>query len=287
MLKKMLIIMLAIGLVAGISSNALAGASANASAGANSEVGIDNSDRSGASVTQTDNSKSKVTNRQFVNPGNVPFPQTNGFFTAPTPDSSFRPAKELIYFLTGDPNAVAVQLTEGACEMLAKGGDVEANIQVVRERLAVAKADQDGVKWITVSVIAPIIQDGKVTGVRKADLRVAGFAVAEADDGDTNSFQVIGKVALKAIKAGLDHLQITAEGAHRKVEASGWGVGFFTTGAKVSDGGTVSGLVGGGTGYASNEAGPEDRPWIQGNVGLGLVRSFDRAPVEYEAPNTK
>jgi len=297
LLKKLLVLILTIGLVAGVSSNVLADSSSTADAETNVGIdnnqelsqGIDNSDRSAASVTIDDHStsKSKVYNRQFVNPGNTPIPGTNGFFTAPTPDSSFRQVAEFIYYLTGDPQAVSVQLTEGACEALAKGGDVDSNIQIVRERLAVAKADQDGVKWITISMIKPVVENGKLIRVAKADLRVAGFVTAEADDADTDSFQVIGKLALKVIDFGLDHLQITAEGAHRMVEASGWGIGAFTTGAKVSDGGTVSGLIGGGTGYAQNEAGPEDRPWIQGNAGLGLVRGFDREPVNYTAPVTK
>jgi hypothetical protein len=268
MLKKMFIIMLAIGLVT-FSSNVFAG-KINVSADANVEstqTQVDESSQN-AIINSTDNSRNKVTNRNFVNPGVTPIPGTNGFFTAPTPDSSFRQVKELIYYLTGDPNAVSVKLTEGACENLAKGADVDITLQVVRDRYATAKADKEGVRWITISMIAPVVKNGKVVDLLKEDINVAGFASAEADDGETDSFQVIGKVALKAIKANLNHLQITAEGAHRKVEASGWGVGFYTTGAKVSDGGTVSGLVGGGTGYASNEAGPEDRPWIQGNVGL-------------------
>ena len=278
MFKKMLILIVTIGLVAGVSSNVFADSNANANAQTNVGIdnnqelsqGIDNSDRSGASVTIDDNSsnKSKVYNRQFVNPGNTPIPGTNGFFTAPTPDSSFRQVAELIFYLTGDANAVSVNLTEGACESLAKGGDVDSNIQVVRERFATAKADEDGVKWITISMIKPIIKDGKMVGVNKANPNIAGFATAEADDGDTDSFQVIGKIALKAIKAGLNHFQVTAEGAHRKVEASGFGIGFYTVGAQVSQGGQTSGLAGGGMGYSSNEAGPEDRPWIQGNIGL-------------------
>ena len=297
MFKKLIITALTIGLIAGMSSIGFAETSSNASANTNVGIdnnqtlgqAIDNSDRSGASVTIDDHSssKSKVYNRQFVNPGNTPIPGTNGFFTAPTPDSSFRQVAELIYYLTGDANATYVNLTEGACEALAKGGDVDSNIQVVRERLQVAQADQDGVKWITISMMKPIVRDGKVIRVDKADLRIAGFATAEADDADTDSFQVIGKLALKAIAAKLDHIQITAEGAHRAVEASGWGVGMYTTGAKVSDGGTISGVAGGGLGYAQNEASTEDRPWVQANVGLGLVRTFDREPVEYEAPVTK
>jgi hypothetical protein len=283
MFKKALIIALSFGLIVGMSSNVFADSEANANANANvntentqnqnTDQDNDQTNNQGMSLDQSDhsNNKSKVYNRQFVNPGNTPIPGTNGFFTAPTPDSSFRQVAEFIYYLSGDANAVSVNLTEGACEVLAKGGDVDTNIQIVRERLAIAKADKDGVKWITISMLKPVVEDGKLISVAKADLEVAGFVSAEADDADTDSFMVIGKAALKVINAGLDHLQITAEGAHRAVEASGWGIGAYSTAAKVSDGGTLSGVAGGGLGYAQNEASTEDRPWIQGNAGLGFI----------------
>lgn len=261
MLRKMLLIMLAIGLVVGVSSNVMAG---------DADATVEDVT---ASIQTTDNSKSKVYNRQFVNSGMTPIPGTNGFFTAPTPDSSFRPVRELIFYLTGDPEALSIMLSEGALQNLAKGGDVEANIQMVREDVAKAKADEDGVKWLTLSYIAPIFkvnENGKkiLTGVRKEAIDVGAFGDGEADDGDTNSFMVIGKIGLKAIAKGFNHLQITSEGAHRKVEASGWGIGTYTVGGAISDSGKTSGIVGGGLGYAVNETGTEDRPWIQGNVGM-------------------
>jgi len=257
MLKKMLFIMLSICLVAGITTNVMADSEANVS-----DVSAN------ISTTSTDNSTNKVYNRQFVNSGMTPIPGTNGFFTAPTPDSSFRMAKELIYYLTGDPEAISVNLTEGALENLAKGGDVDANLQIVRADVATAKAGDDGVKWLTISIIAPVVKDGKLVDVRKENLMVGAFADGEADDRETNSFMVIGKVGLKAVKAGFDHMQIVSEGAHRAVEASGWGVGTYTVGGAVSDSGKTSGLVGGGLGYAQNETSTEDRPWIQANVGM-------------------
>jgi hypothetical protein len=261
MLKKMLFTLLAIGLVVGMSSTAMA----------DSNASVDDVEAK-AAINTTDNSVNKVYNRQFVNSGVTPIPGTNGFFTAPTPDSSFRNVKELIFYMTGDPKALSVTITEGALEQLAKGGDVESNVQMIREELATAKADEDGTKWLTISYIAPVFKEvngkQKLSGVRKEKLDVAGFADGEADDGDTNSFMVIGKVGLKVVKAGFNHLQITSEGAHRKVEASGWGIGTYTVGGAISDSGKTSGLVGGGLGYASNETGTEDRPWIQGNVGL-------------------
>jgi hypothetical protein len=254
-MKNLFIILLSIMCLVMVSGNAFAG-SADADA------------QAGASITTIDQSHSKIYNRQFVTTGITPIPGTNGFFTAPTPDSSFRQVQDLIFYLTGDPEALSVHLTEGALENLAKGGDVEANVQVIRAELAKAKADEDGTKWLTISYIAPVVKDGKLIGVRKEKLDVGAFADGEADDGDTNSFMVIGRVGLKAMYAGFDHLQITSEGAHRKVKASGWGVGTYTVGGSISDSGKTSGLVGGGLGYASNETGTEDQPWIQGNVGM-------------------
>lgn len=249
--------MLVIGLVVGMTSNVMADS--------NAEV---NDVEASISTTTTDNSHSKVYNRQFPIAGNTPIPGTNGFFTAPTPDSSFRQVKDLIYYLTGDPSALSVLLTEGALENLAKGGDVDSNLQIVRAAVATAKADEDGVKWLTLSYIAPVVKDNKVIGVRKEELSVGAFADGEADDGDTNSFMVIGKVCLKALKANFNHVQVTVEGAHRSVEASGWGIGAYTVGGTMTDSGKTAGLIGGGTGYAQNETATEDRPWIQAVVGM-------------------
>ena len=224
-------------------------------------------------TTTTDNSKNKNTNRQFVNPGITPLPMTNGFFTAPTPDSSFRSIKDILkVFVDG----YEMRFTEGALEKLASGGDVDVNFQVVREHSQVAriytKDNNPAIKWFHIGIEAPVIKDGKIVGTEKvAGLKVTGLVDIEADDAETNSLQVIGQAALEALKDGNNFMILTAEGAHRKVEASGWGVGFYTVGGQVSDGGQTSGIVGGGMGYAKNETGPEDRPWIQGYVGCKVI----------------
>jgi hypothetical protein len=261
MFKKMLVLLLVIGMV-GFAGNVLA----------DSQASVDNV-TAGSSLSTVDNSHSNIYNRQFVNSGMTPIPNTNGFFVAPTPDSSFRKAQDLIFALTGDPNAISVRLTEGALENLAKGGDVESNVQVIRENLATAKADENGVKWLTLSIITPILEkqaDGKmkVVGLNRDPMKVGAMGDGEADDADTNSFMVIGSVGLKAIKAGFNHLEITAEGAHRGVFASGWGIGTYVVGGTVNDSGKDSALGGGGLGYAANQTGAEDKPWIQGNVGI-------------------
>ena len=227
-----------------------------------------------ASITTNDNSTSNVYNRNFAPVGITPLPQTNGFFTAPTPDSSFRSVKDLIRFAL-DEGKFMIRMTEGALQKLAKGGDVETHLQIIRGDSQVPRLygkdfdeAETNPRWLWIAIEKPVIKDGKVIGTKRIEgLRMTGYADGEADDGDTNSFQVIGKIGLQAIKDGNNFLVITAEGAHRKVEASGWGIGFYTTGATVSGDGKNSGVVGGGTGYASNEVGPEDRPWVQGYVG--------------------
>jgi len=51
-----------------------------------------------------------------------------------------------------------------------------------------------------------------------------------------------------------------AEGAQRKVEAFGWGIGASYVKAGETSMGT------GGTGISGGTVGPEDRPWLQGNA---------------------
>jgi len=210
----------------------------------------------GASVEQTDNSVSNVYDRKFVNPGVTPLPQTNNFFTTPTPDSSFRSAKELVEDFG---NGTVASFTEGALESMAKGGDVDANLQVVRGQDQILRfytKEYEGVKWLWVAI-------QPVDGMKKT-----AYIDGEADDADTNSYQVIGKAGLKALKDGNNVMVITKEGAHRAVESSGWGIGFYTVGGTISESGRGSGALGGGTGYAKNAAATEDRPWIQGVAGV-------------------
>jgi hypothetical protein len=98
--------------------------------------------------------------------------------------------------------------------------------------------------------IAKIVE----TGIHK------GFVNAKADNGDTNSIQVMAKMALSAMKKGANVLYLKAEGAHRKVEAFGWGIGFSQVKASEDNMST------GGTGISGGSSGPEDRPWLQGHM---------------------
>ena len=238
-----------------VCSLVMVGNSFAASADSDSEA------NSSITTTTTDNSTNKVYNRQFVNPGVTPLPMTNGFFTAPTPDSSFRSIIDIIKVFG---EGTEVQFSKGALENLAKGGDLDKHIQVVRGADQVArvysKETPENDLWLTITY------ENAKNQVDCVD--VTGYLDAESDDADTNSLQVIGEVGLDVVADGNDYMVLTAEGAHRKVEASGWGIGFYTTGGLVSDSGKSSGIMGGGTGYSTNETGPEDRPWIQGYFGV-------------------
>ncbi len=231
------------------------------SAGANSDA--DANANSGALIDQSgqDNSVRNDGQRYLPNAGNTPIPGTNGFFTSPTPDSSFRGMTEFLRF-------AGPIFREGALEEMAKGADVDILFQMynganrVKRAGAVTVNEEETSKWIKV------ILDHNGVLAKEGDVRFSAIVQAEADDGDTNSIQVLAKMALKALKNGNNLLVLTNQGAHRIVEASGWGIGFYTVGSQVSAGGQTAGLLGGGTGWATNETGPEDRPWLHGYAGV-------------------
>ena len=189
--------------------------------------------------------------REFPNIGNTPIPGTNGFYTRPTMDSSFRSIKELLSFYD--------RFTEGACEQMAKGGSVNVHLQVIQghDIITRVKADDKGDKWIKIVTIKPGLM-----------FSMTAIIDGEAKDGDTNSFQVLGKMALKAIADGNNVLYIMTENQHRMVNASGWGVGLYSVGAKVDQDGMNAGVVGGGLGWATNKSATEDKPWFHGFAGV-------------------
>jgi hypothetical protein len=219
----------------------------------------------------TDNSvnTSNVYDRKFVNPGVYAFPQTNGFFTAPTPDSSFRGMQEFLAIF-GDGKAVV--LSDGAVNQLAKGGfDTEVNYQIVNDKSIVPRVKFEGTKYIKITIEKP------------ADVKVVALVDGEADDNDTNSLMVLGQMAQEAIKDGCNVLVITAEGAHRAVEAKGWGIGTAVTGGAVNNSGKEAVVGGGGTGYSSNATMSEDMPWLQG---FAAVDPTDAKLAKVEAKKT-
>lgn len=253
-MKKIVGIICVMMFVCFLAGNASAETSATANAGASAQGGgaiVDNSAQGGgATVDNSDHSTNTVRNYEVVVPGNIPIPGTNGFFTSPTPDSSFRSAKELLRF--GD------KFTEGALESIASNGNVDMNYDYMNGLVKVSDEELANRRWIKI-----ILDDGKVEG-----FSARAIVDAEADDADTNSLQVIAKLALKALRDGCNALVLTAEGAHRVVEADGWGVGFYTVGGAVGNDGLRSVNGGGGTGYAHNATATEDRPWVQGYAGV-------------------
>ena len=217
----------------------------------------------------TDNSVNNVYDRKFVNPGVYPMPQTNGFFTSPTPDSSFRGMEE---FLAIFGDGKIIRMSDGAVDKLAKGGfDSEVNYQVVNEADIVPRAYPKGfkgTKWLYITIEKP------------ENLKVVGMIDGEADDNDTNSMMVLGQMGQEVLKDGCNVLVITAEGAHRGVEASGWGIGTAVTGGAVNGTGKESVAGGGGTGYTSNGTMTEDMPWLQGYAGVDPTKPEFQAAVE-------
>jgi len=193
--------------------------------------------------------------RKFISPGIIPMAGTNNFLVAPTEDSSFRSIFELIM--------VHDNFSDGAVDNLAKGGDVNSNLQIINEDKIVPR-----IKYKKGEI--PMI---KVVVMKNGDKLPKGFAMTgyvdgEADDADTNSFHVAGKMMKKAMADGNNCIVFTKEGGHRGVFASGWGIGTYVVGGKVSNDNMNSGTAGGGTGYARNNTGTEEKPWLQGMVGV-------------------
>jgi hypothetical protein len=259
-MKRVFAIVLAILMMAGY-------AWAEGRGGNYSSTSADSFSGSGASVD--DHSSTKIYDRNFPNAGMTPMPGTNPFFAEPTPDSSFRSVRELIEMISG-PGAFTFKITEGALKRLAKGGDVESHLQIIRSSHVVTRAAfPKDAKWLWIAYHKPVYTEEKITGfLYPKNLIITGAVDGEADGGDTNSFQVLGDMGLKALKDGNDCMVISKENHHRRIEASGWGIGFYTVIAGNWDDGKGGGAGGGGTGYASNKSGPEDLPWAQGYVGV-------------------
>ena len=133
----------------------------------------------------------------------------------------------------------------------------------------IVKKRVDGVKWLTLAYHRQIRRGGAAVGIKvPTNLTTTGFIDGEANNADTNSFQVIGKMGLKALKDGNSAMVVTKENWHRSVLASGWGIGTYVVAGGNWDNGKMSGGGGGGTGYSKNKTGPEDMPWCHAYVGV-------------------
>jgi len=123
-----------------------------------------------------------------------------------------------------------------------------------------------GQRWIMVVVTMPKVQikdtKGKVP-------QYMGTARAWANDLEEDMAEVMYAMALEALNSGCNILQITAQGATKDTYSKGWGIGFNSVYAHISDGGQrESNVTSGGTGYSAARAGSRDVPWLQG---FGLI----------------
>jgi len=172
------------------------------------------------------------------NSGPVPIPGQPGWFTTPTPDGSFQSLKTILQY--------GSVFTEGALEKMASGR-VKVDYLVGNDKDEVARVKfADNLKRKIMIVI------------EKPKANFVAYANGDARNGKTGSVQVMAAVALAALRDGANVIYFSAEGAHRKVEAFGWGIGLSYVRANESSMGT------GGTGISGGNSGPEDRPWLQG-----------------------
>ena len=246
-MKKLLTIVSAISLVLFLTVPAMALLDDN-STNANAVVG-----EVGASIDDhsTNNNTSEAMDRAFPVPGGVNFGPVINYFGKPLPTAQFRPVETLLMY--------GGWFSEGTLEkIVSKSSDTITECEVVNGAKYVprAKADPNGTRWIR--IIA-------TTAVQEKH-GLVGYVTSEADDRKTSMLEVVAQAALDALRSGADILQVTAQGAARDTETSGWGIGFNTTAAKMFDGDNVSGVASGGTGYSSAWAGMRDKPWIQANA---------------------
>ncbi len=223
MLNKSLIVICAVFLISMFSVPAFAGSSADAGASA---------------VLQQDNHSIVKAMEARPYAGPVPIPGQPGWFTTPTPDGSFQSLRAILQY--GDV------FTEGALENMAKG-KVAVRYMVTNDKNEVARAKfADNLKRkIKILIVKP-------------DAKFIAYANGNAKNGKTDSVQVMAAIALKALRDGANVVAFTAEGAHRKVQAFGWGIGVSGTTASENS------MVTPGLGISGGNSGPEDWPWLQG-----------------------
>ncbi len=238
-------------------NDAIAGTSANSgstsASGANAYLGFD------------DHSKTKVIDRNFVGSSPSVTGQTHPLFVdGDGEDNSFRGFTDLIKF--------GAVFSESALKNLARGGDVNVYMPVLTSTPKPSNK-YGNQRWIKLVAVVPV------------GFKATAPVDSEADDFDTNSFQVIARTALDAIENGDNVLWIEWEGYQDKVRSTGWGIGSHTATGVVTETGKVSGVAGGGWGYSSNSAGKERKPWIRGYA--GFIPGLDTSEIGFEGPGNK
>lgn len=179
-----------------------------------------------------------VSKRGFAIPSEPNFPMMPGYYGAAIPGSQFQSLKALLMY---------------------------KNFYTKEEIYEMAKGPQR-IKITTTKVIDI---DGETPGgctvllQKPGNAQLVGFMTV-AVKGNAVSVQALAEAMKKAMKMGGDLIHVTAEGANRKLEASGWGIGLNMTHATMNGGGEgTSNVSSGGTGISGGSAGYEDKPWLQ------------------------
>lgn len=208
---------------------------------------LQSTNKSGSVAQIVDNSQNEAVDRQMAPGGLHVTAHTQPLMVPNTgSDVSFRYALEFVRF-------VSVH-NEVTLRNIARGGDYKMHFEPMVNFQKAPLELRDGNRYIWI-VTGPSHPD-EFRGVAPFDI--------EAKDDDTNSFQLIAKMALEAIENGDNVLWINYQGWKDRVGSSGWGIGTHAVHGQVSSGGTKSTVGGGGFGYSKNSVGVEMRPFIRG-----------------------
>jgi len=251
-MRKALTIILAVATICFFTIPAMADISADAAADAAANANNNQGQSQDIKFDDHSTNTSEAMDRGFPIPGQVQYGPVINYYGKPLPTSQFRPVETLLQY--------GNVFSEGALEQIvAKGTDIIHELEVVRgpDQQVRASYEKKEVRWIKIIATTAV----------QADHGLIGYATSEADDRKTSMLEVVARAALDAIRDGADVLQITAQGAARDTETSGWGIGFNTTMASnLGNGQGTMGIATGGTGYSTAWAGMRDKPWIQANV---------------------
>jgi len=125
-MKKLLVAVVAI-IALTVTPMAMAQENGHGKSGSEANADIENVGANSGSVIDQSGQDNSVRGgngpRYLPNAGVTPIPGTNGFFTAPTPDSSYRDMVEFLRF-------AGPIFSEGAFEEMKKGADLESKFQM-------------------------------------------------------------------------------------------------------------------------------------------------------------
>lgn len=290
-MKKILVIIAALMFVVAVSTSSFADSTANANANANAGATANNSQgqtqgqdqgqsqgqdqgqdqaqqQSNAlglndvgNIKDSFNSKTKIS-PNFVVPGDVQYGFLVNHYAQPQKGFEFQTLRTALMYVN--------RFSEGALENILKSSEgMIHEMKVVNEGLEPLPVEENGARYITVIIV----------GKKVKQAEFVGFVSTQAKSSKTTSIEVLARAALDALKAGANVIQFTAEGAVLDTEASGWGIGFNSTFAAVTQAGQhpQSSVSSGGTGYSSATAGLREKPWLQAFA----LRLPDGCEIEY------